>query len=80
MTDDDNYLRSSRGFRISADVTALMLKGAGYAALVCFGVLLLGWGLLALSGVLPEASKEAADPMPEASLVAPEAMATEAAG
>lgn len=71
MTDDDNYLRSSRSFRVSADVTALMLKGAGHAALWCGGLLLIALVLLAISVVLPEASKDAADPTPELSMAAP---------
>ena len=75
MTDDDNYLRSSRSFRVSADVTALMLKGAGYAALACFGLLLIAFVLLAISAILPEASKEAADPTPDlSSVAAPQAL------
>lgn len=70
-TDDGNYLRSSRSFRVSADVTALMLKGAGYAALGCFGLLLVALALLAISRSLPEASKTAADPTPDLSMAAP---------
>jgi hypothetical protein len=71
MTDDDNYLQSSRRFRISADVTALMLKGAGYAALGCSGLVVIAMILLGISAILPEASKEAADPTPEFSMAAP---------
>ena len=71
MTDDDNYLQSSRSFRVSADITALMLKGAGYAALGCFGLLLIALLLLGISAILPEASKEAADPTPDLSMAAP---------
>ena len=70
-TDDDNYLGGSRRFRVSADVTALMLKGAGYAALGCATLLLLAWVLLAISAALPEQSKTAADPTPDLSLAAP---------
>lgn len=71
MTDDDNILRSSRQFRLSADVTALMLKGAGYAALLCGGILLAALVLLAISRALPEASKQASDPTPDLSLAWP---------
>lgn len=71
MTDHDDYLQSSRGFRVGADVTALMLKGAGFAALGCAGLLLIAFVLLGISAVLPEASKEAADPTPDVSMAAP---------
>lgn len=71
MTDDDNYLRSSRSFRITADATALMLKGAGYAALGCGGLLAIALILLSISRLLPEASKTAADPTPDFSMAAP---------
>ncbi len=65
MTDDDNYLQGSRTFQVRAQVTALMLKGAGYAALLCGGVLIVAFVLLGISAVLPEASKQAPDPMPD---------------
>lgn len=76
MSDDDNVLGLSRRFRLTADVTALMLKGAGYAALFCFAFLLIGMVLLAISSVLPEASKQNPDPNPDESmLVLPESPA-----
>ncbi len=75
MTDDDNYLRSSRSFRVTADVTALMLKGAGYAALLCLGILLVAMILLAISAALPEDSKNAADPLLRSQPLLPSASA-----
>ncbi|MCL3883078.1 RC-LH1 core complex protein PufX [Marivita sp. GX14005] len=64
MSEHHDYLRTGdRKFRLTADITALMLKGAGYAALFCLAVLLAGWALLALSRLLPEDSKFAPDPI-----------------
>jgi hypothetical protein len=71
MTNDDNILGSSRRFRLSAEVTTLMLQGAGYAALFCTAILFAALALLAVSRSLPDASKEAADPTPELSMLAP---------
>ena len=75
MSDNHDYLGTSdRSFRLSADVGALMLKGAGYAAALCFAVFLAGWALVAIAGLLPEASKLAPDPTPEdAALALPDA-------
>ena len=73
MRDEQDYLGTSdRSFRLSADVGALMLKGAAYAAVLCFVTFLAVWGLIAIAGLLPEASKQAPDPTPEdASLALP---------
>ena len=72
MSENDGYyLGSSRRFHVTAHLTAYMLKGAGYAALVCGGLLLLALLLLAISGSLPGASKEAADPPPDLSMAWP---------
>ena len=65
-----DYLRTdNRNFRLTADVTALMLKGAGYAALFC---LILGIAyavLIGISSVLPEDSKFGLDPTPTSMLI-----------
>lgn len=77
MSDGDNlYLRSSRSFHLKAYATTLMLQGAGYAALACAVILAIALVLLAISNVLPEASKTAADPTPELSMAAPLPAAT----
>ena len=78
MSDDHDYLGTSeRSFRLSADVGALMFKGAAYAAAVCFAIFLAGWALVAVAGLLPEASKQAPDPTPEdAQLARPDAHRT----
>ena len=71
MSDDDNYLRSSRSFRVTADATTLMLKGAGYAAIACLGIVFVALVLLGIAAILPEDSKNAADPTPELSMALP---------
>lgn len=66
----EDYLRTdTREFRLTADVTALMLKGAGYAAIFC---LVIGIGYAVLIGIgalLPEESKLAPDPTPTSFLL-----------
>lgn len=65
MTDNNDYLRTGDStFRLRADVLALMLKGAGYAALFCLAVGFLIWITYAIGLLLPEESKEADDPTP----------------
>ncbi|NNE53725.1 MAG: RC-LH1 core complex protein PufX [Sulfitobacter sp.] len=65
MSDNNDFLRTGETtFRLRADVLALMLKGAGYAALFCFGVGFLLWAIYAIGLLLPPESKEADDPTP----------------
>ena len=72
MSENNDYLRTgTRQFRLTADVTTLMLKGAGYAAIFCFAILLIAWAMKGISGVLPEDSKTAPDPTPT-SWIAPD--------
>jgi hypothetical protein len=67
MTDNDFTLGMSRKARLRAEVTYLMLKGAGYAALV----VVVAWLSIAVldwfgRAVLPEDARTAADPAPQA--------------
>lgn len=67
MSDENqnDYLRTSNSdFRVTADVTALMLKGAGYAAIFCLVIGLAYAVLIGISSILPEDSKFAPDPTP----------------
>ncbi|WP_439154508.1 RC-LH1 core complex protein PufX [Yoonia sp.] len=72
---NENILDMSEKSRLSADITFLMLKGAGYAAAFVLSV----WFVIAMIALigkaLPEESKQAPDPTPLSSLVimAPEA-------
>lgn len=68
--DQNDYLRTSNGdFRVTADVTALMLKGAGYAAIFCLVLGLSYAVLIGISSILPEDSKNALDPTPTSMLI-----------
>ena len=70
MSDQDDYLRTgNREFRLTADITALMLKGAGYAALFCLVLGLAYAVLVGVSGLLPEDSKFAPDPTPTSMII-----------
>ena len=66
MSDNHEYLRggSNRDLRIHADVTALMLKGAGYAMAFCLVVWFGIWVFIAIGKMLPEESRETEDPTP----------------
>lgn len=65
MSDNNDFLRTSSGdFRLRADVLALMLKGAGYAAIFCVAVGFFIWITYAIGLLLPPESKEADDPTP----------------
>ena len=59
-----DYLKTSGDptFRLRADVLALMLKGAGYAALFCIVVGVFLAVTIWIGGLLPPESKEAPDP------------------
>jgi len=70
MSDQDDYLRTGdKDFRLTADVTALMLKGAGYAALFCIVIGLAYAVLVGISNLLPDDSKFAPDPTPTSMII-----------
>ncbi len=65
MTDHHDYLRTGgRSFRLTADVSILMLKGAGYAAVFCIALIIVAWAFVGIARILPEESKQAPDPTP----------------
>ena len=64
MSDNHDYLGTGNTSRLTADATFLMLKGAGYAMMLC---LVIWVSLVALQGIgllLPEESRETEDPTP----------------
>jgi hypothetical protein len=72
MNNDDTLLGMSRSTRLKADVTFLMLKGAGYAAAFVL-IIWLVVAIIALIGQqLPEDSRSASDPTPLSYLTAPD--------
>ncbi|MBD3665047.1 RC-LH1 core complex protein PufX [Sulfitobacter aestuariivivens] len=65
MTDNNDYLRTGDPkFRLSADITMLMLKGAAYAAVFCLALWFCIWALYAIGLLLPEESRDTEDPTP----------------
>ncbi|MEQ6250783.1 RC-LH1 core complex protein PufX [Sulfitobacter sp. HNIBRBA3233] len=75
---DHNYLRTEDPtFRLRADVFLLMMKGAGYAAVLCIVLGVFFAVTVGISNLLPEESKEAPDPTP-LSLLAPQEATTTA--
>ncbi|MEO1640908.1 MAG: RC-LH1 core complex protein PufX [Pseudomonadota bacterium] len=66
---NENILQMSEKARLTADVTLLMLKGAGYAA----AFLLIIWFTIAaiafIGRILPEESRDTPDPINRSSLV-----------
>jgi len=68
MTDNDNILGADSRTRLTADVTLLMLKGAGYAMAGCLAVLLTILVIAAIGRALPEESRETPDPVNRSSI------------
>ncbi len=64
MTDKTDILNLSDKTRLSGEVTVLMLKGAGYAALAVIGVWLTIAVIAAIGRALPEESRQQPDPTP----------------
>ena len=72
MSDENGMISMSRKSRLRAEITYLMLKGAGVAAVVVFG----GWIAIAIVAALgrqlPEDSRSAPDPTPLSYVVSPD--------
>ena len=77
QVDNDDLLRLGRRGQLTANITWLMLKGAGYAAILVFG-LWLGIALLNLLGnwLLPEDRLFTPDPTPWSVMIEAEALET----
>ena len=69
MSERENILEMSEKTRLSADITYLMLKGAGYAAAF---VLALWFVIAVIAGIgraLPDESRQQPDPINRSSLM-----------
>jgi len=74
MSDTDDILGTDGRGRLTADITYLMLKGAGYAMVFCLAVLFTVLIIAAIGRALPEESRDTPDPINRSSfeLVDPE--------
>ncbi len=66
--DDDNILNLEGRTRLSADITLLMLKGAGYAAVLVLAIWLVIAVIAGIGRALPEDSRNTPDPINRSSL------------
>ena len=66
--EDDNILNLEGRTRLSADITLLMLKGAGYAAVVILAIWLVIAVIAGIGRALPEESRDNPDPINRSSL------------
>lgn len=63
MSEHDNILDMDNKTRLSADITYLMLKGAGYAAIFVLAVWFIIAVIVGIGRALPEQSRETPDPI-----------------
>ena len=66
--ENENILDMSEKSRLTADITLLMLKGAGYAAIFCLSVWLVIAVIALIGKALPEESRDTPDPINRSSL------------
>jgi hypothetical protein len=71
MNDNNSPIGMDSRGRMFADITYLMLKGAGYAAALVIGLWLVVAVTAAIGEALPERSREAPDPTPMSVLQVP---------
>ncbi len=64
MSDQNDIFTFSRESRLRMDVLGLMMKGAGYAALLVVGIWAFIYVIYLIGLALPEESKQAGDPTP----------------
>lgn len=76
---DDNILDMNSKSRLTADITFLMLKGAGYAAVVVLAIWFFIAAFAAIGRALPEDSRNAPDPINRSSLQMPVLVETDLA-
>jgi hypothetical protein len=67
----DNYFDEGRAAMLRSWVLGQMLRGAGFAAILVFGIGLLLYAIYLVGLLLPEESKQAPAPMPQSHLEQP---------
>jgi len=77
MSDDNSPLGLSAKSKLSAEVTYLMLKGAGYAMVFVLAIWLVIAVIAAIGGALPDRSRDAQDPSPWSALDVPALVQTD---
>jgi hypothetical protein len=63
MSERENILEMSEKTRLSADITYLMLKGAGYAAIFVLAVWFVIAVIAGIGRALPDESRQTPDPI-----------------
>ncbi len=72
MSDEKiNILGHTERTRLTADITYLMLKGAGYGAALCLAIWLVIAVIAGIGQALPDESRDTQDPTPWSSLTVP---------
>ena len=66
---NDNILDMSEKSRLTADITLLMLKGAGYAAIFVLALWFVIAAMAFIGRILPEESRGTPDPINRSSLM-----------
>ncbi|MEM9350449.1 MAG: RC-LH1 core complex protein PufX, partial [Pseudomonadota bacterium] len=66
---NNNLLNMTETQRLRYDILGLMMKGAGYAALLCIALWAFVYVWVAIGWLLPPESKEAQDPTPLGSVL-----------
>ena len=66
---NDNILDMTEKSRLTADITLLMLKGAGYAAVFVLALWFVIAAMAFIGRILPEESRQTPDPINRSSMV-----------
>jgi len=69
MMKNDNILELNEKSRLTADITLLMLKGAGYAAVFVLALWFVIAAMAFIGRILPEESRDTPDPINRSSLM-----------
>ncbi len=68
---NDDFFQQTRAQAMRSWILTQMMTGAGWAALVFFGTMLVIWVIYLLGLLLPEDSRLTPDPMPRSSIEQP---------